>query len=365
MSHSQHARVRDVRKVAVFRPSAIGDFMFCLPALHALKASYPDAELVYVGKKWHAQFLAGRPGPVDRVIVAPALAGIGPAAPGTSAAGAAVFADAMRAERFDVALQMFGGGRHANAVLRQWDARLTVGMRTPDAPPLDRCLPYADLVNRRLQLLELVGLVGASSAAHHTALQVTQADRRAAALAFPASAKPLVVLQPGASDTRRRWPVDRFATLADALAEEGAEVMVNGSADEALLVSGVLGGMRHASEAAGTGAGLSLSALCGLMERAALVVSNDTGPLHLALALGRPCVGIYWLTNLLESAPLVQQWHRAAVATRVHCPVCGVENLTQRCPHNASFVADVALGDVASLAIDLYRRSLEAMPARA
>ncbi len=360
MSPHQHKRLRDVRKIAVFRPSAIGDFMFCLPALHALKCSYPDAELVYVGKQWHAQFLTGRPGPIDRVVAAPALAGIGPAAPGASAAGAARFAQSMRAERFDLALQMFGGGRHANAVLRQWDARMTAGLRTPDAAPLDRCLPYADLVNRRLQLLEMVGLVGATRAADQEALQVTEADCRAAALACPEAGRPLVVVQPGASDARRRWPADRFAKVADALVDEGAQVVVNGSDDEAELVNRVLGGMRQANHAIGIGGGISLSALCGLMARATLVVSNDTGPLHLALGLGRPCVGIYWLTNLLESAPLTQQWHRAAVSSRVHCPVCGMENLTQRCNHDSSFVADVTLGEVASLAIDLYRRSLDA-----
>ena len=61
-------RVAGVRKIAVFRPNAVGDFVFSLSALHALRRAYPDAELVLLGLPWHAAFLADRPGPVDRVI---------------------------------------------------------------------------------------------------------------------------------------------------------------------------------------------------------------------------------------------------------------------------------------------------------
>jgi len=95
---------------------------------------------------------------------------------------------------------------------------------------------------------------------------------------------------------------------------------------------------------------LGLGGLCGLLARAALVVSNDTGPLHLALALGRPCVGVFWLTNLIDGAPLRQGLLRAALALRVDCPVCGMPNLRSRCAHDASFVADVAAEEVVALA---------------
>ena len=58
----------DVRKIVVLRPGAVGDFVFALPALHALKQAHPAAELVLAGKAWHRAFLRGRPGPVDRVV---------------------------------------------------------------------------------------------------------------------------------------------------------------------------------------------------------------------------------------------------------------------------------------------------------
>jgi len=75
------------------------------------------------------------------------------------------------------------------------------------------------------------------------------------------------------------------------------------------------------------------------------------------LALGTPCVGIYWLTNLLESAPLRQQNHRSAVSLQVHCPQCGLENISTRCAHDVSFVDGVQVDEVLALAMGLYRQA--------
>lgn len=347
--------LHDVRKIAVLHPGAVGSFMFCLPALHALRHAYPDAELVYLGQPWHAQFLAGRPGPVDRVAVVPPMQGIN-AGPDASNAGAAGFIDGMRRERFDLALQMAGGGRYANPLLRRFEARLAVGMRSADAAPLDRTLCYAGLVNRRLQLLEVAALAGAGAWPMDGELRVTGADRQLAAqLVCAKPGRPLVLVQPGASDARRCWPATRFAAVADALVEEGALVAIHGNGGEAQVVSAVLDAMRH--PAIDLGGKASLRALCGLLERCALVVSNDSGTLHMALALGRPCVGIYGFASLVESAPLCQHGHRAALSMRVACPMCGAENSATRCAHEVSFVDDVPLEEVTALAIDLFRAS--------
>jgi len=157
-----------------------------------------------------------------------------------------------------------------------------------------------------------------------------------------------VILQPGSTDPRRCWPAERFAALGDLLVAEGAQVAINGSPAEAALVRAVAGRMRHrATVLAGA---LDLGGLCGLLERAALVVSNDTGPLHLALALGVPSVGIFWLTNLLEGMPLRASGLRAALSVRTRCSVCGQDNLARRCVHDASFVDEVALDEVLALA---------------
>jgi ADP-heptose:LPS heptosyltransferase len=222
-------------------------------------------------------------------------------------------------------------------------------------------VPYCEPNNRRLALLEIAALaVGGTRSLLPIPLPplpeltVTAADRREAAAALPCRpGERLAVLQPGATDPRRCWPAQRFAALGDRLAQAGMQVAVNGSAGEAALVDAVAGQMRHPVHSlAGK---LGLGGLCGLLERAAIVVSNDTGPLHLALALGAPSVGIFWLSNLIEGLPLRQAHLRAALSLRTHCPVCGQDNVTTRCPHDASFVDDVSLEQVHQLALNLLR----------
>lgn len=341
-----------VARIAVLRPNAVGDFVFALPALHALKQAYPDAELVYIGKEWHAQFLHGRPGPVDRVLVMPPVPGVG--APMTIDGRAASepgrdpverFLARMRAERFDIALQMFGGGRFSNSFVAQFGARLSVGARACDAPPLDRCVAYVEPGNRRLALLEIAALAGAGVLPLQQELAVIDADRREAnAVLAPAPGRRLAVLQPGASDPRRRWSPDRFAAVGDALAAHGALVAINGTGQEANVAGQVRAAMRH--DAVDLSGKLSLGGLCGLLERADVVIANDTGPLHLALAIGTPCVGIFWHTNLADGMPLRPSLLRAAVSARLHCPVCGLDNRAMRCAHAASFVDDVPVAEV-------------------
>lgn len=404
-----------VRRIGVLRPNAVGDFVFALPALHALKRAYPDAELVLLGLPWHAAFLAGRPGPVDRVVVVPPMPGIGlpPDAPDDGTA--LRFSRAMQAQRFDIACQMYGGGRFSNPLVASFGARLSIGTRAAGAPALDRWVRHAEPGNRRLALLEVVALAGAVEARLEQELAVTQADRdeaarvvahaapqplrpagsaedplawtgvraragdedalrdaalagaRTAAIASsacgaPASretparpAPPLVLLQPGSTDLRRCWPAASFAAVGDALARMGAQVAVNGTASEAPLVRRVIESM--AAPAIDLSGKLGLGGLCGLIERAACVVSNDTGPLHLALAIGTPAVGIFWLTNLIDGTPLRQGLLRAALSLRQDCPTCGAVNLSSRCPHEASFVADVPVDQVIALAADILHET--------
>lgn len=481
------ARFDGVTKIAVLRPNAVGDFVFALPALHALKHAYPDAELVFLGKAWHAGFLEGRPGPVDRVVVMPQVPGVGAPVDGPADAGAVErFVERMRDERFDIVAQMYGGGRHSNPFARRLGARLAIGARADGVPALERWVPHVEPGNRRLALLEIAALVGGTLPWLPRELELTPADRAAAAQLLPpdylaaphvpspqqvaaahapapdgppaahvpapdqpvaaralspehlaaehvfspdtlsvehelpphglagahvpppdyaaahvptpvyppaphvpppddpavahvrplervapahvapaermaaqpvqpsSPVRPLVLLQPGSSDPRRCWPAGRFAALGDALAAAGAFIAVNGTAQEAGLVRRIVDGMRHpALNLAGK---LGLGGLCGVLERSALVVSNDTGPLHLALAIGTPAVGIFWHTNLVDGAPLRPGLLRAAVSAQVRCTVCGADNRGSRCPHQESFVDDISVDEVLGLALSQLRR---------
>ncbi len=361
MSH-----VDGVRKIAVLRANAIGDYVFCLPALQALRAAYPAAEIVLIGKRWHATLLAGRPGPVDRVIALPDDCALLRADPGAASAVPADVLDALRAERFDLALQWHGGGAQSNPLVRALGARVTAGAQAHDAAPLDRTVPYVYFQPQVLRYLELAALVGASPVTIEPHFAVTPADAAAVAPLLSAStaadaqgpAQPLVVLHPGATDARRRWPLAHFARVGAALRDAGARLVLNGDAGERDLCAALLrllGG--RALDLSGR---LSLHGLVGLLARAAVVVANDTGPLHLAHAVGTRSVGLFWAYNMVNCAPLTRARHRPFAAWRMHCPVCGAHNGNGRCAHDVSFIDEIDPAPVAAAALDLLQASRRA-----
>jgi len=347
------SRVRGVRKLAVLRANAVGDYLVSLPAIEALRAAYPRAELVLLGAGWHAGFLAGRPGPVDRCLPVPPTAGVRDDRPPSPPAEVEAFFDRMRAERFDLAVQLQGGGGHSNPFVSRLGARVTAGSRAPDAPALDRTVPYTGHQHEILRFLEVVRLVGAAPVTLEPRLQVIAADRAEAAAALAADERPLVVLHPGANDPRRRWPVERLAAVGSELARKGAALAAVGTPAERPLVDRLLGALD--GEVADLAGRLSLGGLVGLLERATLLVGNDSGPRHLAAAVGTATVAVFWCGHLGSYGPLMRARHRAPTSWRLHCPACGANALTENCRagHQASLVADVGVDQVLAEAVDL------------
>lgn len=347
-------RVPGVRKIAVLRANALGDFIFTLPALDALRAGYPEAEIVLLAKQFHRDFLEGRPGPVDRVVAVPCYPGVG--APDDVEADSEQierFFEAMQAERFDLALQLHGGGGNSNPFVRRLGARVTAGLQAPDAPPLDRNVPYVYFQREQLRYLEVMSTVGAPMVSIEPRVTVTRADREEASQVLPPSERPLAVIHPGVGAIDRRWPEEKFAAVADALYAAGAAVALTGIESEREIVDKVA---RCARVPVHSLAGrLSLNGLTGLLERADVVVANDTGPHHLAAAVGTATVGIYWCFNIINADPNTRTFHRPVVSWSLECPICGRSQVRDSCDHQVSYVADIPVEEVTRHALDVLR----------
>lgn len=351
-----------VERIAVLRGGGLGDLMFAVPAIEALARTYPQAHITLLGTPLHAELFDGRPGPVDEVVVLPYAEGVRPrpeSVPADDPGEIAAFHERMRARRFDLAVQVHGGGRYSNPFLLQLGARHTVGTRTPDAAALERTIPYHYYQHEVLRALEVVGLAGATTTGLSPRVQVTDADRDEAAQALVGSG-PRLVIHPGATDERRQWPVESFAALAARAAGDAYQVLLVGDGSEAELcrsihelVPAALRG--NVQVLAGR---LSLGGLVGVLDSADVMLGNDSGPRHLAQAVGTPTVGIFWAGNMIMAAPLERSRHRVHLGWVTRCPECGID-VTQvgwnapRCSHVFPLTEQVTVDEVYADIVDL------------
>ncbi|HEX7026250.1 MAG TPA: glycosyltransferase family 9 protein [Gammaproteobacteria bacterium] len=349
----------NVRKIAVVRANALGDYIFAIPALEALKLRYPDAELVYLGKAWHKSFLEGRPGPVDRVEIVPKCHGIPHESDRVENRDEVdSFFEMMQAEHFDLAFQMHGGGGHSNPFTKSLGAAVTVGFQDRDAEPLDINVPYHLYQHEVMRYLELVKKAGAGTDTLEPRIALTESDIEQLFWFFPDLSGPYAVIHPGASDIHRQWSPQRFALVGDSLAEKGLAVYITGTDGEKDVVGNVVSFMKnHVVNLCGK---LTLNALTALLANARLVLSNDTGPLYLARALAVPTIGIYWIGNLITASAISVERNRCCISWRVNCPLCGIDCIKEdvhhpsgSCDHLASFVNDVETEEVMRHADDL------------
>ncbi|WP_460581064.1 glycosyltransferase family 9 protein [Humibacter ginsengisoli] len=354
-------RFPDIHRIAVLRAGGLGDFLFALPALHALREAYPASEITVLGTPMHAELMRDRPGPPDRVIPVPPSEGVRPGA--IDARETDAFFTRMRACGFDLAVQLHGGGRNSNPFVQLLGARHTIGTRTPDAAPLERTIPYLYYQNEFVRGLEVAALAGAVPSrfgCEPVLARVPGASGAEVLARFGIAPRgPLVVGHPGATDPRRRWPAKMFARVAAELAAQGCTVVVVGDEGERALCDAVAtAGSRAASRVASVAGRLDLGDLAAVLGDANVVIANDSGPRHLAHALGTATVAVYWIGNLINAGPLTRARHRVHLGWTARCPVCGADCTgmnpeAARCEHDESFVADVPWRDVYDSALQL------------
>lgn len=343
------ARFTDVERIAVLRGGGIGDLMFVLPAVESLAAAYPGAEIVLLGMPSHAAILADRTAPFSAVEVLPVHPGVREGTPVDPAATEA-FVERVRARRLDLAVQAHGGGGNSNPFLLRLGARHTVGTTAPDAPRLERNLPYRYFQHETQRWLEVAALAGAPA---------VQLEARLRGRTSPARPRPGVparlVLHPGATDPRRRWPAARFGEVAQAAARRGVEVVVVGDASDAAAAAAIV---EHAQSPLVTSVAdrISLPTLVDLLEDSDVVLANDSGPRHVAMAVGTATVGVFWGPNMINAAPVARRRHRVHPGWILYCPRCGAplaQGDQRRCDHQESWVGDVGVDAVLTDVLDL------------
>ena len=345
--------MKNIKKIAILRANALGDFLVTLPAIDAIRAKYFDAEIVLLGSPWHKKFLIPGRTTVDRVIIVPVMNGIrNEKDESGNIEEQENFFEEIQKEYFDVVIHFQGNGISANSFINRLNAALTVGLTTENAQPINRAIPFYYYQNEVLRYLEVAKLIGAQTDFSESQINVLEEDEKEIkGLLNFLDNKPFVVLNPFAIDIRRTWPPENYAPLADWLKEKNFEVVFTGSKEDSEGVESIISKMKHkAINSCGT---VSLGGLTAILKHARLVIAADTGPLHLARAVNTPTVGIYWAPNLINWGPLSRSIHRPVISWKMACPFCGIIpndpypfEPQNECKHEVSFVKDITVDAV-------------------
>lgn len=285
----------NVRRIAVLVLSPIGDTLFATPALRALRQTFRRATIVAVVWTSNRAILSGNPN-VDVVLACESTV------------------DLMRLLRspqwddFDLAVALSNVGSWFSLL---WPRVPKVGF---NGRWLHRFYAYSVADYRDIHAvdycLNVVRAVGADTQDHRLEFPLGAGDRRFAreflagmGVRRGEGGPPLVALHPGGRFyPAKRWPVERFASLATRLQEQwGARVLVIGGKDDAPLAQAI------AEQARGqvlvTAGRLGLRQSAALLEQADVFIGNDSGPLHLANAVGTPVVGLFGPTDPANFGP--------------------------------------------------------------
>ena len=307
--------MEDYRHILFIKPSSLGDIVHAMPTCAAIHQAYPKARLTWLVKREWAGLVERIDG-VDRVWpVESTLKGwLSQVSP-------------LRAERFDLVVDLQGLFRSA-AIGWLGGSSLLVGFANGrEGSPwfYSRRVPVPQLemhaVDRYLLVAKAVGAV--ESGAPEFRFHIPQTDyEEVDRLLNRSGITPetrWVAMNVSARWPTKRWPAASFAEVADRLQQDGsgAAVMIGGP-DERADVAAVIGMMKTpAIDLAGSTA---VGLLPALLSRASLLITNDSGPMHIAAAVGTPVVALFGPTSAARTGPY-GLGHRV-LTTELSCRPC-------------------------------------------
>lgn len=304
------------QRIAIIKPSALGDIVHALPVLTALRRRFPQSHINWIVNRAYESLLKNHPdldatlafdrGALKKGVVSTAMTAVR-------------FAQSLRGAKFDLAIDLQGLFRSGLMTFATGAAR-RVGLSTAregashfytdiiptpglmDAHAVDRCWRVAEEF-------------GVGDEPKQFRVPIDPDAQAWVQLQLGNLEKPWLVIAAGARWLTKRWPPEHFADLARNVHDRtGGTAILIGTADEVPLAEQVieLAGVPSLNLCGQT----SLSKLVAVLAAADVVLANDSGPLHIAAALGRPVIAPYTCTEIRLHGPY---GCRGAVATTVNC----------------------------------------------
>ena len=314
------------RRILIIKPSAIGDIVHALPVLSLLRRRWPEAKISWIVTPACATLLEGHPLLDELIVFNRRRYGHAWRSPTAMWALWRAAFDLYQ-HRFDLVIDLQGLFR-SGWMAWQTRAPIRIGYsmareggwafythRVPGTPlsmqAVERYLKMADALGLGREPVEFV-------------FATNDADRASVAAKLPpmAAGARFAVLLPGTNWATKRWPVEHFAALVQPIRERfGFETIVAGGPGDAELAAHIA-----APSLAGK---TSLRELVALLERADLVIANDSGPMHIAAALGRPLVALYGPTSASRTGPHGRM--ESVLSVDIPCAPC----YSRKCSHQS------------------------------
>jgi len=283
------------RRILVFHTAFIGDIILALPLIQVLKATFPDAAITVVTVPAAAGLLGNHPAISESLVYDKR---------GRQRGFAGMFdlSRALRERRFDLAFVPHRSLRSA-LIIRRADIPVRIGFSTSAGRFLfTETVPYdrdAHEIDRNLGLLHPLGMKGGDPvlpSLYPSVEDVATVDRLLAdARTGGVVTENLIAVAPGSVWNTKRWPADRFASLVRCLVRDGFSIALVGGQEDRPICDAIAGaaGERGTVNSAGR---LTLLQSAELIRRCTVAISNDSAPMHLAVAMRVPVVVIFGAT---------------------------------------------------------------------
>ncbi len=300
--------------ILIVRLSAIGDVINTLPALNTIRRHYPEARITWLVEAASAELLLGHPA-LDNVLISRRkhwIAGLASSRRWLHLLEMVHFFRLLRSERFDLVIDFQALMKSAVLLFFiKGKRKVGFGKGMPHAecsyhflserirPPENQNI---HVVERDMLLLDAIGMP-TSTVEYRLPVHAAETPilNRIIDESSACGDGPLIAINPVAKWDTKLWPNEKFAALADRLAAAfNARIIFTGSGADTPVIDDIRRRMEKAAvDASGR---TSLITLAALYERMAAVVSTDTGPMHLAAAVGTPVVALFgptapWLTG--------------------------------------------------------------------
>ena len=333
--------VAEIERILVVKLDHIGDFVTALPPIRRLRKLFPHARISVLAGPASAGFSALEPG-IDEFIPFSFFherSQLGER--GLTKEDYAALAEQLRPYRFDLAVDL---RKHPSTrdVLQHTGARYLAGYDyLGQFPFLDIALDWDG--DRRLQrkrnhivddLVALVDAIGHATENDRLLMQPGPAAMPVADLPPAVGrlfAKPVVAIHPGAGNITKEWPQEHFSALIDLLIEKhDVNILLVGGPDDVAIADALMNVVLHKHAVASMAGRTSLAQLPRLLKNCALYIGNDSGPKHVAAAVGIPTIGIHsGVVDPTEWGPIGP--NAVALRRNMTCSPCYLAN-AEDCP---------------------------------